>query len=63
MKKALRYGSTSFILIYASCILLGTPTTDLTNAIFQNLFWSLPAAIIIGLVTYFGFGKYQETSD
>lgn len=52
MKKALTSGIMSFILIYATCILFGPTNQDLSKTICQYLSWSLPASIIIGILTY-----------
>ena len=52
MKKALTSGIMSFVLIYAACILFGPANQDLSKTIFQYLSWSLPASIIIGILTY-----------
>ena len=54
MKKALTSGIVSFVLIYATCILFGPAHQDLAKNIFQYLSWSLPASIIIGILTYAG---------
>ena len=40
------------VLIYATCILFGPANQDLAKIIFQYLSWSLPASIIIGILTY-----------
>lgn len=52
MKKALTSGIMSFVIIYATCILFGPANQDLAKTIIQYLSWSLPASIIIGLLTY-----------
>ena len=52
MKKALISGIMSFVIIYATCILFGPANQDLATAVFQYLSWSLPASIIIGILTY-----------
>ena len=52
MKKALTSGIMSFVLIYAACILFGPANQDLAKNIFQYLSWSLPASIIIAILTY-----------
>ena len=52
MKKALTSGIMSFVLIYAACILFGPANQDLSKTIFQYLSWSLPASIIIAILTY-----------
>lgn len=54
MKKALISGIMSFVIIYATCILFGPAHQDLAKNIFQYLSWSLPASIIIGILTYAG---------
>lgn len=57
MKKALTSGIMSFVIIYATCILFGPANQDLSKTIFQYLSWSLPASIIIGILTYIGICK------
>lgn len=57
MKKALISGIMSFVIIYATCILFGPANQDLSKTIFQYLSWSLPASIIIGILTYIGICK------
>ncbi|MDO5079632.1 MAG: hypothetical protein Q4D67_08380 [Streptococcus minor] len=52
MKKALTSGIMSFVFIYATCILFGPVSQDLAKTIFQYLSWSLPASVIIGILTY-----------
>ena len=52
MKKALTSAIMSFVLIYATCILFGPANQDLAITIIQYLSWSLPASIIIGILTY-----------
>lgn len=57
MKKALTSGFMSFVFIYATCILFGPVNQDLAKTIFQYLSWSLPASVIIGILTYRGICK------
>ncbi|RRD32608.1 hypothetical protein EII38_02395 [Streptococcus minor] len=57
MKKALTSGFMSFIFIYATCILFGPVSQDLAKTIFQYFSWSLPASVIIGILTYRGICK------
>ena len=52
MKEALTSAIMSFVLIYATCILFGPANQDLAKTIIQYLSWSLPASIIIGILTY-----------
>lgn len=52
MKKALTSGIMSFVFIYATCILFGPAGQNLATTSFQYLSWSLPASVIIGILTY-----------
>ncbi|MGT2741816.1 hypothetical protein [Streptococcus plurextorum] len=57
MKKALKMSLSSFMLIYASCILFGAVSDDLVRQVFQYLSWSVPASLIIGLLSYYQKGE------
>lgn len=54
-KRSLVYGVVSFVIIYALCIAFGNSSGSQTTIwllTLQYLAWSLPASIIIGVVTY-----------
>ncbi len=60
LKKNIRYTIVSFVLIYITCLTFGNlngSQQDIFALITRYLFWSLPASLIIGFITYLFIDK------